>query len=75
METVETMRYPIIVIALVAACSDPVRTVCPSHDTRAWCEDQCKTGDASAEVCSPGEEVACLDECLRCEPDTAWCPR
>ena len=76
------MRHLLLTMSLLTACSeapDPDPPPCPTSAARdpvAECETRCKTGDpATAEVCYPGAEVACLDECLRCEPLGAWCPR
>lgn len=71
------MRH-LMLLVLLAACSEPVD---PDPSCR-WkdlsieaCEARCKTGNRDAEVCGVGDELACLDECLRCYPDVAWCPR
>lgn len=78
--TMSYMRHPLLAL-LLAACSeapDPGPPPCPTSSSRnplAECEARCKTGDDSAEVCGVDLERACVDECVRCAPDVAWCPR
>lgn len=75
------MRYLLLAL-LLTACSepaDPDPPPCPTsaaRDPRAECEARCKTGDpATTEVCGVDLELACVEECLTCEPAGAWCPR
>ena len=71
------MRHLMLAV-LLAACGDtpgPTANLCPAEpDRTVECEARCKTGDDTAEVCAEDAEVACLGECLRCNPQVAWCP-
>ena len=72
------MRHLLLLAALLTACAedpDPAANLCPAADRMLECEDRCKPADGSpGEVCAVDLELACLDECERCNPVTAWCP-
>lgn len=72
------MRALALALLLASACTDdpdPAANLCPGGaDRAAECEARCKTGDDRAEVCAPDLETECLDECVRCNPQEAWCP-
>jgi hypothetical protein len=71
------MRF--LLLLAVAACTetvDPAANLCPGAVRIDECSARCKTGDpATAEVCAVDLEIECLDECIRCNPHDAWCPR
>lgn len=80
------MRHSLLALMLLAACADdrpdPAADLCNDTATSsdktpriAECEARCKTGDGTAELCAPEMEVACIAECVRCNPQQAWCPR
>lgn len=78
MPTMSHMRHLLFTAVLLSACSEPVEPTptCRWRDLDvAACEARCKTGDRESEVCGVGNEVACRNECLACEPADAWCPR
>ena len=72
------MRHLLLLAALLTACAedpDPAANLCPATDRMLECEDRCKPADGSpGEVCAVDLELACLDECERCNQATAWCP-
>ncbi len=80
------MRHLLLLALLLTACTaddappvDPAANLC-RDDLRAdvrtqRCSERCKPADGSpGEVCAVDLELACLDECERCNPFEAWCP-